>query len=347
MVQLSLALKKMNHQLTVLSYFERDHYKETLNKHGITTICLEHKNPFKRIITFRNFIRLGNYDVVMSFLGVPNFLNEVAAIPFKNWKLIVNERSADPVILKSYNSKFRRIFHFFADVIVCNSNSNKFIVLKVNPLIREKKIRVIYNMIDLEVWKPFDDFKYRKDGILHILVAASHRKLKNLMGLLQGLMLLDKEIREQIRISWYGDSLEEPYYDNSIELGYEFISQNNLAQLISFFPAIHDIREKMQTSDVIGLFSHFEGLPNAICEGMALGKPILASAVSDIPLLINDGISGKLFNPKDVQSIADALRYFLHLDNNKLKEMGRLNREKASVMFDEKKIVAQFLELMK
>jgi glycosyltransferase involved in cell wall biosynthesis len=103
----------------------------------------------------------------------------------------------------------------------------------------------------------------------------------------------------------------------------------------------------MLEADVVGLFSFFEGLPNTICEGMALGKPILASAVSDIPLFIEDEINGKLFNPFDVNSIAESIRYFLSLRRDELEMMGVQNRQKAVELFDHKKNLRKYIELIK
>ena len=347
MVSLALALRKEDHQITVLTYFSRDFYGDILQGAGIQLKCLAISNPIMRILVFRKYIRKGDFNVVISYLGIPVFISELASIPYRKWKLIVNERSANPVILKSPKSILIRIFHLLADHVVSNSFANRDIVLKVNPFVPRSKMKVIYNMLDLDNWRPSNDFEFRKDGKLTIVVAASHRYLKNFMGLLKAVLLLGKPIREQIRISWYGNNMTEPYYDNSIVDCRNFIKDNKLSHLIEFQPASMQIKEAMLIADVIGLFSFFEGLPNAVCEGMALGKPILASAVSDVPLLIEDEVNGKLCNPNDVSSIAEGLRYLISQNNSVLEKMGKRNRAKAIELFDQKKILAQYLELIK
>ncbi|MFO7851428.1 MAG: glycosyltransferase [Bacteroidota bacterium] len=345
MVNLALALAERGNNITFAVYMEKEYYEEILRNNNIEVVKLIVKKPVKRIFAFRRYIRNNNFDAVISFLGVPNFICELAAIPTKKWKLIVNERSANPVITRSFNSIFRRIFHLFADIIICNSYSNKDIVQKVNPFIKNK-IRIIYNGIDTKKWKPDSNFKFLRDGFLHVIVASSHRYLKNFIGLLRALLLLSEGERNKIRISWYGDRIEPPYYDGSIVNCIKYIKDNNLENMIDLHPATQDICKKMQNADVVALFSFFEGLPNAICEGMALGKPILASAVSDIPLFINDEVNGKLCNPYDVQSIADAIRFFLIVGRLRLMQIGDLNRKKATELFDNKKILSQFLEVI-
>ena len=345
-VSLATVLAKLGHEVDLAVYGERDFYGEVLKRNKIGINKLVERSPIKRILIFRKFIRNRNFDIVISFLGVPNFICELAAFPKKKWKLIVNERSADPVILKSFKSRFRRLFHLSADFVICNSFANKEIVLKANPFLKAEKIKVIYNIVNLDEWKPSLQYKFLQEGSIHILIAASHRHLKNLMGLLKALLVLSKDEQKKIRISWYGNNLEAPFLDDSILLCKDYLRQNNLGALVTLYPGTHDICRKMQCADIIALFSFFEGLPNSICEGMALGKPILASAVSDIPRIIEDEINGKLFDPRDSHSIANAIRFYLQLDRSEYERMGMLNRAKALELFDENKIAPQFLDLI-
>lgn len=187
----------------------------------------------------------------------------------------------------------------------------------------------------------------QKSGQLRIVVAASQRYLKNLSGLLKALLLLTNEEKRSLSIDWYGDRLQPPFLDNSVTEGMDFIERFQLNDIIRLFPATKNIKNIMLEADVIALFSFFEGLPNCICEGMALGKPVIASSVSDIPLIIEDGINGKLCNPDDPESIAAVLRWFSEQDNEKLAQMGRSNRKKAVELFDKNIIMDKYLELIK
>lgn len=346
MVKLALAFREEGHQVSVLYYFARDFYGDSLKAKGVELICLEHRNPLRRIWAFRRFIRKGNFNVVISYLGIPNFLCELAAIPNRKWRLIVNERSANPDILRSFKSIFIRFFHFFADEVVTNSFANKKIIQKANPLLISRKLKVIYNMIDLDEWKPHDGFSFRKNDKITLVVAASHRHLKNFMGLLKAIRLLTEQEQEKICIKWYGNNLTPPYYDDSICECREYIQKNGLKDLVSLYPATLDIKEPMQKADVIGLFSFFEGLPNVVCEGMALGKPILASAVSDIPLLVEDKVNGKVVDPKDPDCIAEGLRFFIRASGSTLEAMGDHSRKKALKYFDQEMIMKSYQELV-
>jgi glycosyltransferase involved in cell wall biosynthesis len=57
-------------------------------------------------------------------------------------------------------------------------------------------------------------------------------------------------------------------------------------------------------ADVLVLASLMEGLPVVLLEGMALGKPVISSAVAGIPELVRDGQNGLLFPASQSAALA-------------------------------------------
>jgi glycosyltransferase involved in cell wall biosynthesis len=60
-------------------------------------------------------------------------------------------------------------------------------------------------------------------------------------------------------------------------------------------PAVHDPR------------GNVDGLPNVILEAMASGLPVVASAISGIPLAVADGETGRLFAEDDREALLEAV----------------------------------------
>jgi len=70
-----------------------------------------------------------------------------------------------------------------------------------------------------------------------------------------------------------------------------------------------------------------EGCPSTIIEAMALGKPVLASRVPGAVELVQDGVTGLLFEPGDAQALAACMRK-LQEDAGLAARMGQAGRER-------------------
>lgn len=72
-----------------------------------------------------------------------------------------------------------------------------------------------------------------------------------------------------------------------------------------------DIPDILSEGDIFVLPSLSEGLPLAILEAMFAGLPIIASAVGEIPTVLEDGKSGMLVPPGETDALTDAIRALL------------------------------------
>jgi glycosyltransferase involved in cell wall biosynthesis len=54
-----------------------------------------------------------------------------------------------------------------------------------------------------------------------------------------------------------------------------------------------------------------DGVPNVIKECMALGTPVIATAVAGMPELLGNGENGMLVPPQDVRALGEAIQYVL------------------------------------
>jgi glycosyltransferase involved in cell wall biosynthesis len=72
-----------------------------------------------------------------------------------------------------------------------------------------------------------------------------------------------------------------------------------------------DVLELVRAFDVAVLPSRREGSPLALIEYMALGAPVVATAVGGVPELITDGEHGLLVPPRDPHALANAIQRLL------------------------------------
>lgn len=345
LTELALGFKEKGNIVSFLTYHHNPFYNPVLEKAGISIACIQEPSYFKRIFKMKHFIRHGRYDAVLSFLEASGFICEFAGIPFKKWRLVVGERSANPNILFSVKLKMYRWFHFFADHVVANSNANMKLVRTINPLLPKSKCKVIYNAVDFNRFKPIKDFVYRKDSKIRLVIAGWQTYEKNLNGLVESIALLSNYERNKITVEWYGDNIAEPYLDDSFVEANNKIKTNKLEGIIKFYPATPDISKIFQNSDVIGLFSFYEGLPNTICEGMACAKPVICSAVSDLPYILSYD-KNLLFDPIYPQSIRKTLSYIINLSNEQLIQIGAKNEKIARDLFNKDIIIPKYLQLL-
>lgn len=341
-VTLAKLLKIRNFDASVLCYTFENFFAKSLEEAGVPIHWEDEPNYLKRILRVRRFIRKGNYDAVISFLDVPNFINCVAAIGGRKWKVITSERSAKKDALTSFKGRIFAWFQRYSDAIVCNSNNAKEMWVEHYPRYKNK-LEVIYNPVIL----PTISSKYiaKRNGKLHIVVAASYQYLKNPIGLIKALILFDENERKQIKVDWYGrievTKGNRRAYDDAISL----IEENNLHHLIQLHKPTNDVINRMNEADVVALFSELEGLPNAICEGMMIGKPIIMSKVSDYSVLI-DNSNGLLCEWNKIESIKNAIINMMNLKSYDLIEMGKASKNKAEVLFSSSIILKQWVNLI-
>jgi glycogen(starch) synthase len=71
------------------------------------------------------------------------------------------------------------------------------------------------------------------------------------------------------------------------------------------------LRRYYLESDVVILSSRIEGWGLSLMEGMAAGKPVIASRVGGIPELVKDGFNGYLVDEGDINTLAKRIVYVL------------------------------------
>ncbi len=101
-----------------------------------------------------------------------------------------------------------------------------------------------------------------------------------------------------------------------------------IARNVEFTGQVSDPRPFVERAHVVSLVSHHEGFPNALLEGMAMGRPVVATAVGGIPELVRRDIDGYLVQQAPSE-VARALLAVLR-DDDLRSAMGVSARERAA-----------------
>jgi glycosyltransferase involved in cell wall biosynthesis len=96
--------------------------------------------------------------------------------------------------------------------------------------------------------------------------------------------------------------------------------------------------------DIMVSASRIEGLPIAILEGMASRLPLVATAVGDVPTVIQDGRTGMLAPAEDPESLAAAIVELLP-DPAKRKQLGSAARQLVENEFSAERMTADYLRV--
>ena len=105
-----------------------------------------------------------------------------------------------------------------------------------------------------------------------------------------------------------------------------------------------DMPAALSDVDVVALTSRNEGVPVALIEAAAAGRPIVASRVGGVPAVVRDGVTGYVTDPGDAGQIASALRRLLD-DVDLRRRFGEEGRRHAAHNFADDRLLADMSAL--
>jgi glycosyltransferase involved in cell wall biosynthesis len=243
-------------------------------------------NPFT-IFRLVNIFRQKKINIVIANTGKDLRLSGLASKFLKNVKVIARQGIDSP--LKN-NLVYKYVYNHLASAIVANSESTKNTMLKNASWLDHNRIKVIYNGITPQT------FDKSKTADLRKVLGFSENDFEGFK------LLAEKFDNAHLLICGEGELRNDA--DN-------FIIKNNLQNKIHLLGFRKDIPDLMRTIDVLLTPSLWEGFGIVLIEAMASGKPVVASMISSIPEIIEDGVSGILIPPENSNSIYDALSRLL------------------------------------
>lgn len=182
--------------------------------------------------------------------------------------------------------------------IVVVSASMKKSVVKEFPA-HHHKVQIIHNGIDDAFYKNNNNI-FVPSKIVRFLYVGNLVEGKGVKIIVKALKSL---VNLECSLDIVGDGREKQYLVN-------YCNDNRLDSKVTFHGAVapEKVPLFLQKADVFVFASFAEGRPNAVLEAMAMGLPIIASAIPAVQELITDGFHGLLFPPGNEEKLQDAMK---------------------------------------
>lgn len=239
---------------------------------------------------------MSKYDIVHTHNSSPQLFCSIAQMFCSN-KLITTEHN-------TYNRRRNWKWYKFIDKwmyrrydkIICISDIAEILLRKyLNN--DSSKICTIYNgvNIDLFINADADESLYQNNDICKIMMIAGFRPQKDQPTLIKAISLLPPHYH----LFLVGDGTEK---SKCVLLAKEL----NIEDRVHFLGIRSNIPQLLKAADVIVMSSHYEGLSLSCIEGMASGKPFIASDVDGLREVTKD--AGILFEHQNCKQLADEIK---------------------------------------
>jgi colanic acid/amylovoran biosynthesis glycosyltransferase len=167
----------------------------------------------------------------------------------------------------------------------------------------------------------------RAAGVPRIVCVGRLSPEKGHLGLLEAFgQAIERGVRAELRL--VGGGPEQARIEARVAL----LGLKDHSVLLGQLPEDETLQE-IAGADLLVSASFMEGLPVVLMEALALGVPVVAPRTAGIPELVDDGVSGLLFDPADWSELADCLIQLLG-DPGLRDQMGRTGRARVMAEFD-------------
>lgn len=246
----------------------------------------------RNIFELRKFI--GKYDIIHTHNTACQLFAPIAKLlKCSKAKLVTTEHNATnrrrgKWYLKSIDKwMYARYNHIICIADQTYTNLVDYIGQKPN-------ISTIYNGVSVERFLlPINNISGKEDFI--ITMVSAFREQKDQDTLVKAL----KELPDNYRLQLAGDGVRR----HEVE---ELANTLGVADMVDFLGIRTDIPDILGSSDVIVLSSHWEGLSLSSIEGMASGRPFIASDVDGLHEIVKD--AGILFPHGDYKQLAKEIK---------------------------------------
>lgn len=272
-------------------------FKKELRQKGVNIISLSYSNDVYHPRRLKKLCQIiPQYDIVHTHNTACQLYVAIASCLIKNKPLLVTteHNSTNRRRSKWWLKPIDKWIYRQYKAIVCIADKT-FNNLK-DYLGNSNRLYTILNGVDVTRFiKPIKNIATKSEYV--ITMVAAFRPQKDYDTLLTAMTHLPNNY--QLWIVGGGDSREG-------ERIKAYCSNLDLNERVDFMGVRKDVPDILEKSDIIVLSSHWEGLSLSSLEGMACGRPFIASDVDGLHELVNG--AGILFPEGDDQELANKIQ---------------------------------------
>ena len=197
-----------------------------------------------------------------------------------------------------------------------------------------QKVLVIHNGIDLDHFPARPD---RDTRPIHRAITVARLNLIKDQGTMLRAVKLVTDIEPNFRLDLIGDGPSRAELESLRD-------QLDLGDKVRFLGTRTDVHEQLAEADLFLLSSISEGISLTLLEAMAVGLPIVATAVGGNPEVVTDGETGWLVPTQSPEAMAQAILKMI-ADPEMANRMGVAGRHRVEKEFNLDRVVIEYENL--
>ncbi len=338
LVGLACLLKEKGYKVKVITYHNFEFYQSFLAANEIEYKWLTRaQNPFFRLFGVAYSIKRYKPTWVIAYLDTPCMIACLCKVLGMKFRLLVSERNTTQRL--TIREKIKFMLYKFADIVVPNSYSQECFVRQNYPKLMARTC-TIPNFVDTDYFR--NTRVHIRGKIPVIIVVATIWPSKNTLGFIEAINLL-RQRKDKFIIYWYGKS---QLYVDYFEQCQILINNYGLSNHIKLLDKTQSIKNEYLKADYFCLPSFYEGTPNALCEAISCGLPVICSNVCDNSIYCQDGKNGFLFDPKNVCDIANKIEMALGINDDVYLSYSMYSRGLAEQLLSKSRFIENYISIL-
>jgi glycosyltransferase involved in cell wall biosynthesis len=297
-----------------------------------------------------------NLPLVPSFAVPRGFGRTLISTVHSTWKGEAEAIKGEPYSRLNSNEKFMVSFNWFLRIfeermlersnrIIAVSDFTRRELLQYYK-VKENKITVIHNGVDVEKFHPAQDKREAKEAVgfnpddTAVLSVGRLYARKGLFTLIECIPFVVKKFKK-VKFIIAGKGLS-----NEMRKLVSYAAKLGVKDNIVFTGYFPDkkLPRLYQAADIFAFSTFYENLPFAVLEALSTGLPVVTTNVGGIPEIIKSGRNGFLVQPSNARELADSVLYYLE-HPSAASEMAFLARKTILERFDWRLIVKKVLKV--